>query len=108
MKIAASADDDDEREKQMVKLTDKLVELEVITAGQAVDADEEFIVGAVTGVHEASATVEAANARLISEKTALAAKAVDVQKAGALSSSQAATAEGTIPAKKQSALDFCA
>src|SRR5258705_3781815 len=106
MKIAASADDDDEREKQMVKLTDKLVELEVITAEQAVDADEEFIVDAVTGMREALATVQAANARLISENTALAAKAIEVQKAEALSIVQAAIAEGKIPAKEQSAIDF--
>jgi phage I-like protein len=106
-KIAASADDDDEGEQsKMVKLTDKLVELEVITAEQAADADEEFLVRAVTGLHEALATVQAANARLISENTALAAKAIEVQKAEATSIVQAAIAEGKIPAKNQDAIDF--
>jgi Mu-like prophage I protein len=106
-KIAASADDDDEgEESKMVKLTDKLVELEVITAEQAADADEEFIVRAVTGLHEALATVQAANARLVSENTALAAKAIEVQKAEATSIVQAAIAEGKIPAKNQDAIDF--
>jgi Mu-like prophage I protein len=107
MKIAASADDDDTGEQsKMVKLTDKLVELEVITAEQAVDADEEFLVRAVTGLHEALATVQAANARLVSENTALAAKAIEVQKAEATTIVQAAIAEGKIPAKDQLTIDF--
>jgi Mu-like prophage I protein len=107
MKIAASADDDDEGEQsKMVKLTDKLVELEVITAEQAADADEEFLVRAVTGLHEALATVQAANARLVSENTALAAKAIEVQKAEATSIVQAAIAEGKIGAKDQLTIDF--
>ena len=107
MKIAASADDDDEgEESKMVKLTDKLVELEVITAEQAADADEEFLVRAVTGLHEALATVQAANARLVSENTALAAKAIEVQKAEASSIVQAAIAEGKIGAKDQLTIDF--
>jgi hypothetical protein len=106
-RIAASADDDDEgEESKMVKLTDKLVELEVITAEQAADADEEFIVRAVTGLHEALATVQAANARLVSENTALAAKAIEVQKAEATSIVQAAIAEGKIGAKDQLTIDF--
>src|SRR5258708_10158943 len=105
-KIAASADDDEGEESKMVKLTDKLVELEVITAEQAADADEELLVRAVTGLHEALATVQAANARLISENTALAAKAIEGQEAEALSIVQAAIAEGKIPAKVQSAIDF--
>jgi hypothetical protein len=104
-KIAASADDD-EGEQRMVKLTDKLVELQVITAEQAADAEEEFLVRAVTGLHEALATVQAANARLVSENTALAAKAIEVQKAEASSIVQAAIAEGKIPAKNQDAIDF--
>jgi hypothetical protein len=106
MKIAASADDDEGEESKMVKLTDKLVELEVITAEQAADADEEFLVRAVTGLHEALATVQAANARLVSENTALAAKAIEVQKAEATTIVQAAIAEGKIPAKNQDAIDF--
>jgi Mu-like prophage I protein len=105
-KIAASADDDEGEESKMVKLTDKLVELEVITAEQAADADEEFLVRAVTGLHEALATVQAANARLVSENTALAAKAIEVQKAEATTIVQAAIAEGRIPAKNQDAIDF--
>jgi phage I-like protein len=105
-KIAASADDDDTGEQRMVKLTDKLVELEVITAEQAADADEEFLVRAVTGLHEALATVQAANARLISENTALAAKAIEVQKTEATSIVQAAIAEGKIGAKDKTSIDF--
>jgi hypothetical protein len=106
-KIAASADDDDEgEESKMVKLTDKLVELEVITAEQAADADEEFLVRAVTGLHEALATVQAANARLVSENTALAAKAIEVQKAEASSIVQAAIAEGKIGAKDKTSIEF--
>jgi Mu-like prophage I protein len=106
-RIAASADDDDEgEESKMVKLTDKLVELEVITAEQAADADEEFLVRAVTGLHEALATVQAANARLVSENTALAAKAIEVQKAEATTIVQAAIAEGKIGAKDQLTIDF--
>src|SRR4029077_9725945 len=106
-KIAASADDDDEGEQsKMVKLADKLVELEVITAEQAADADEEFLVRAVTGVCESLTAVQAANARLTSENLALAAKAIEVQKAEATSIVQAAIAEGKIPAKNQDAIDF--
>jgi hypothetical protein len=105
-KIAASADDDEGEQSKMVKLTDKLVELEVITAEQAADADEELLVRAVTGLHEALATVQAANARLISENTALAAKAIEVQKAEASSIVQAAIAEGKIGAKDQLTIDF--
>jgi hypothetical protein len=107
MKVAAGqADDDESEENTMVKLTDKLVELEVITAEQAADADEEFLVRAVTGLHEALATVQAANARLVSENTALAAKAIEVQKAEATSIVQAAIAEGKIGAKDQLTIDF--
>jgi Mu-like prophage I protein len=105
-KIAASADDDEGEESKMVKLTDKLVELEVITAEQAADADEEFLVRAVTGLHEALATVRAANARLISENTALAAKAVEAQKAEATTIVQAAIAEGKIGAKDKTSIEF--
>jgi Family of unknown function (DUF6582)/Mu-like prophage I protein len=105
-RIAASADDDEGEESKMVKLTDKLVELEVITAEQAADADEEFLVRAVTGLHEALATVQAANARLVSENTALAAKAIEVQKAEATSIVQAAIADGKIGAKDQLTIDF--
>jgi phage I-like protein len=106
-KIAASADDDDEgEESKMVKLTDKLVELEVITAEQAADADEEFLVRAVTGLHEALATVQAANARLVSENTALAAKAIEVQKAEASSIVEAAIAQGKIGAKDKTSIEF--
>ena len=104
-KIAASADDD-EGESIMVKLTDKLVELQVITAEQAADADEEFLVRAVTGLHEALATVQAANARLVSENTALAAKAIEVQKAEAASIIEAAIAEGKIGAKDKTSIEF--
>jgi phage I-like protein len=106
MKIAASADDDEGEQSKMVKLTDKLVELEVITAEQAADADEEFLVRAVTGLHEALATVQAANARLVSENTALAAKAIEVQKAEATTIVQAAIAEGKIGAKDKTSIEF--
>jgi phage I-like protein len=104
-KIAASADDD-EGESTMVKLTDKLVELQVITAEQAADADEEFLVRAVTGVCELLTAVQAANARLASENTALAAKAIEVQKAEATSIVQAAIAEGKIGAKDKTSIEF--
>jgi phage I-like protein len=105
-KIAASADDDEGEQSKMVKLADKLVELEVITAEQAADADEELLVRAVTGLHEALATVQAANARLISENTALAAKAIEVQKAEANSIVEAAIAQGKIGAKDKTSIEF--
>src|SRR4029077_16229367 len=73
---------------------------------QAADADEEFLVRAVTGVCESLTAVQAANARLTSENLALAAKAIEVQKAEATSIVQAAIAEGKIPAKNQDAIDF--
>lgn len=105
MKIAASADDDQQSEENtMEKIAEKLVELEVITAEQA--DDPETVVKAVEGMHQRIVEVQAANARLTSENTALAAKVADVQKAEATTIVQAAIAEGKIPAKDQAALDF--
>jgi phage I-like protein len=126
MKVAAANADDDQDEKgngmqecpkcghkfkskkteAMDGITEKLVELEVITAEQAELADEGFIVRAVTGLHEGLATVQAANARLVSENTALQAKVADVQKAEAASIVEAAIAEGRIGAKDQSMIDY--
>jgi hypothetical protein len=104
MKIAASAADDNEGENMAAKVAERLVELEVITAEQA--DDEDMVVKAVTGLHEALATVQAANARLVGENTALAAKAIEVQKAEAASIVQAAIADGKIGAKDQLTIDF--
>lgn len=102
-KIAASADDDAESE-DMTKVADKLVELEVITAEQADDLDT--VVQAVEGMHTALVASQAANARLSSENTALAAKVADVQKAEASSIVEAAIAEGKIASKDQGSIDF--
>jgi hypothetical protein len=106
MKIAASADDDNEGENMTAKVAEKLVELEVITAEQAADADEEFILRAIDGLHGNLAMVQAANARLVSENTALQAKVADVVKAEATSIIEAAIAEGKIGAKDQASIDF--
>jgi hypothetical protein len=106
MKIAASTADDNEGENMTVKVAEKLVELEVITAEQAADADEEFILRAIDGLHGNLAMVQAANARLVSENTALQAKVVDVVKAEATSIIEAAIAEGKIGAKDQASIDF--
>jgi Mu-like prophage I protein len=104
MKIAASAADDNEGENMAAKVAERLVELEVITAEQA--DDEDMVVKAVTGLHEALATVQAANARLVSENTALAAKAIEVQKAEASTIIEAAIAEGKIGAKDKTSIEF--
>src|SRR4029077_9472170 len=104
MKIAASADDDKSEENTMIKVAEKLVELEVITAEQA--DDEALVINAVVGMYEALGLSQAANARLVSENTALQAKVADVQKAEATSVIEAAIAEGKIPAKNQDAIDF--
>lgn len=106
MKIAASAVDDEKEseENEMIKVAEKLVELEVITAEQA--DDPETVVKAVADMHQTIVQVQAANARLQSENTALAAKVKDVQKAEATTIIEAAIAEGKIPAKDQSAIDF--
>jgi phage I-like protein len=104
MKIAASADDDKSEENTMIKVAEKLVELEVITAEQA--DDEALVINAVTGMHEALNLSQAANARLVSENTALQAKVADVQKAEATTVIEAAIAEGKIPAKNQGVIDF--
>jgi hypothetical protein len=106
MKIAASADDDNEGENMTAKVAEKLVELEVITAEQAADADEEFILRAIDGLHGNLAMVQAANARLVSENTALQAKVADIKKAEATSIIEAAIAEGRIGAKDQSMIDY--
>jgi phage I-like protein len=102
MKIAASADDAESED--MTAVAEKLVELEIITAEQA--DDPETVIKAITDMHEALATVQAANARLVSENTALAAKAIEVQKAEATSIVQAAIAEGKIGAKDKTSIDF--
>ena len=86
------------------KVAERLVELEVITAEQA--DDEALVINAVTGLHEALGTVQAANARLVQENTALQAKVAEVQKAEAMTIVEAAIAEGRIPAKNQDAIDF--
>jgi phage I-like protein len=124
MKIAAAAadnDDDDEgtqecpkcghkfkskKTESMDATTQKLVELEVITAEQAAEADEAFIIRAIDGLHGNLAMVQAANAKLMTENTALLAKVQDVQKAEATSIVEAAIAEGKIGAKDQSSIDF--
>jgi phage I-like protein len=103
MKIAASADDAGENE-EMIKVAEKLVELEVITAEQA--DDPETVIKAVVGMHEALSLTQAANARLVSENTALVAKVADVQKAEAMTVVESAIAEGKIPSKDQGAIDF--
>jgi phage I-like protein len=102
MKIAASADDAES--ENMTKVADKLVELEIISAEQAENPEE--VVHAVEGMHTALVASQAANARLSSENTALAAKVADVQKAEATSIVEAAIAEGKIGAKDQSSIDF--
>jgi phage I-like protein len=121
MKVAAANADDDQDEKgttecpkcghkfkpkveSMDATTQKLVELEVITAQQA--DDPETVIKAITNLHGNLATVQKVNARLVSENTALAAKVADVQKAEATSIVEAAIAEGKIPAKNQDAIDF--
>jgi hypothetical protein len=104
MKIAASADDDAGENEIMIKVAEKLVELEVITAEQA--EDPETVVKAVANMHETIQSVQAANARLVSENLGLAAKVADVQKAEATSVIEAAIAEGKIGAKDKTSIDF--
>jgi phage I-like protein len=104
MKIAASADDDKSEENTMIKVAEKLVELEVITAEQA--DDEALVINAVVGMHEALGLSQAANARLVSENTALQAKVADVQKAEATSVIEAAIAEGKIGSKDKDSIAF--
>ena len=105
MKIAASADDDEPKESNiMEKVAERLVELEVITAEQA--DDENIVVKAITDMHATIGEVQAANARLASENTALQAKVADVVKAEATTIIQAAIADGKIGAKDQASIDF--
>src|ERR1700746_1485601 len=106
MKIAASADDDDNTEGDSIvnAVSERLVELEVITAEQA--DDENVVVKAITEMHAMIGETQAANARLMTENTALQAKVGDVRKAEATTIIQAASAEGNMPAKDQNAMDF--
>jgi phage I-like protein len=104
MKIAASADDDAGENEIMIKVAEKLVELEVITAEQADDPDT--VIKAITDMHVTIGLVQAANARLQSENTALQAKVADVQKAEATSVIEAAIAEGKIGAKDKTSIEF--
>jgi phage I-like protein len=103
-KIAASADDDESEENTMIKVAEKLVELEVITAEQA--DDPETVIKAVAGMHEALGLAQAANARLVTENAALQAKVADVQKAEATMIIEAAIAEGKIGAKDKTSIEF--
>jgi phage I-like protein len=105
MKIAASAAGDETKESNiMEKVAEKLVELEVITAEQADDLDT--VVKAITDMHVTIGLVQAANARLQSENTALQAKVAEVQKAEATTVIEAAIAEGRIPGKNQGLKDY--
>jgi uncharacterized protein DUF6582/Mu-like prophage I protein len=105
MKIAASAADDETQENNiMQKIAERLVELEVITAEKA--DDEDTVVKAITDMHATIGEVQAANARLVSENTALQAKVADVVKAEATGIIEAAIAEGKIGAKDQASIDF--
>ena len=105
MKIAASADDDETKGETIVNaVSERLVELEVITAEQA--DDETVVVKAITEMHAMIGETQAANARLMTENTALQAKVADVRKAEATTIIEAAIAEGKIPAKDQNAIDF--
>jgi phage I-like protein len=101
-RIAASND----TQITMSKISDRLVELEVITAEQAEGADEEFLIRAINGLHEQLACAQAANARLSSENTSLAAKVQAVVKSEAEGVVQAAIAEGKIGSKDQTSIDF--
>ena len=107
-KIAASADNDDIKGHNSMtnKIIQRLAELEVISAEQAEDADEDLVVKAVTDLYATLGAVQAANARLVSENTALAAKVAEVKKAEATTLIEVAIAEGKIGAKDQSAIDF--
>jgi phage I-like protein len=102
MKIAASADDAESED--MTAIAEKLVELEVITAEQA--DDPETVIKAITDMHVTIGLVQAANARLQSENTALQAKVADVQKAEATTVIEAAIAEGKIGAKDKDSIAF--
>jgi hypothetical protein len=104
-KIAASADDDDQTGDPIVNaVSERLVELEVITAEQA--DDESIVVKAITDMHATIGETQAANARLVTENTALQVKVADVVKAEATSIIEAAIAEGKIGAKDQASIDF--
>lgn len=106
MKIAASAADEEIDETMANAIAEKLFELDVITAEQASEADEAFVIKAITGIHEALALAHAANAQVSRENRELQAKVADIQKAEATTIVQAAVAEGKIPAKDQAAIDF--
>jgi len=108
-KIAASADADNSKgEYEMVAnaVATKLVELQVITADQAAGADDDFIVRAITSLHEALASAQAAHAELTSRYKELEAKQKDQEKSEAKRVIEAAIAEGRIPPKDQELVDF--
>lgn len=101
-RIAASADEN----ADMSKLANRLVELQVITAQDAEDADEDVLISAVNGLHDELLTVRAANGRLTAENAALSGKIEAVSKAEAQNIVQAAMAEGKIGAKDTISIDF--
>jgi phage I-like protein len=93
-------------EINMSKIADKLVELEVITAEQAEGADEELLIRAINGLHETLAATQAANERLTTENTSLAAKVQAIQKSEAEGVIEAAIGEGKIGAKDEKTKAF--
>jgi phage I-like protein len=105
MKIAASAADDETKERNtMEKAVERLLELEIITAEQA--DDEDIVVKAITDMHATIGQTQAANARLVSENTALQAAVKDIEKSEAETIVKAAIADGKIGSRDQSTIDF--
>ena len=86
-------------------IAEKLVELKVITAAQAENADEDFIIATVEQMHESLEALSTANKQLESANVGLRARAAEVQKFEAQSIVQAAIDEGKIPGKDQELID---
>jgi phage I-like protein len=104
-KIAASADDF-EPELSMNKIAQELIELQVITAQQAETEDDDLLVKAIKGMHDALVMTQKANDLLQKENTDLQLKVQAVQETEADQVIRAAIDEGKIPPKDEDTVQF--
>lgn len=103
-RIAASADV--EPRKDMSKISEKLVELKVISAQQAESGDEDFVVRAIDGLHGELVLAHKANELLKTENTDLKLRVQATQEAEAAQLIEAAIMGGSFPAKDVETIQF--
>jgi phage I-like protein len=105
-RIAASADAGFEDKKPMTKVASKLAELQVITAQQAEEGDEDFLTRAIGGLHGELVLSRKANDLLQAENANLQLRVQAVQTSEAEQLIETAIKEGKFPAQDDDTIKF--